>query len=347
MIEPIVCVPARNEAKRLPHLLRSLRQQTWLRENTKSLRTVIVLNNCDDDSASILRRIVGELPQLSVHLIERRFAPRHAHVGSARRLAMDRGFALAPNNSVLLTTDADAIPRHDWIDANLRAISDGADLVGGYIIGDKDEEALLGPGFVRRAARHLYYARLVDRLTSLVRPIPHDPWPRHCDHTGASLAVRREVYAAVGGMPALPFREDLAFVERVCRAGFRLRHSLDVQVTVSARLDGRAAGGMSDCLKAWLAAEESGLPHLVEDPQAIIVRLQQNRAPAAVIRLPVDEDRLRPKSGVDHNGILANRASESVEIELAINELRRIIADKEGEAHVRGSATLDFLQRVD
>jgi GT2 family glycosyltransferase len=345
MIEPIVCVPARNEAKRLPYLLRSLRQQTWLRENAASLRTVIVLNNCDDDSATVVQQIAGELRQLSLHLIEARFAPKHAHVGSARRLAMDSAAALAAKNSVLLTTDADAIPRHDWIDANLRAISDGADLVGGYIIGDKDEEAQLGPGFVRRASRHLYYARLVDRLASLVSPVPHDPWPRHSDHTGASLAVRREVYAAVGGMPALPFREDLAFVGRVCRAGYRLRHPLDVQVTVSARLNGRAAGGMSDCLKAWLAAEESGLPHLVEDPQAIIVRLQRYDAP--VIRLPAGEAGMRPKRDVDADDILANRGSESVDIELAINELKRMIAAKEGEAHVRGSATLDFLQRVD
>ena len=281
MIEPIVCVPARNEAKRLPYLLRSLRQQTWLRENAASLRTVIVLNNCDDDSATVVQQIAGELRQLSLHLIEARFAPKHAHVGSARRLAMDSAAALAAKNSVLLTTDADAIPRHDWIDANLRAISDGADLVGGYIIGDKDEEARLGPGFVRRASRDLYYARLVDRLASLVSPVPHDPWPRHSDHTGASLAVRREVYAAVGGMPALPFREDLAFVGRVCRAGYRLRHPLDVQVTVSARLNGRAAGGSlgSAAFRLVIRRGDSNWLTQLPQPASRIVRCVGNDAP--------------------------------------------------------------------
>ena len=246
MIEPIVCVPARNEAKRLPSLLRSLQRQTWLRANKRSLQTVLVLNNCDDNSRTVVQRSTPDLPGVSLHLIEVQFASENAHVGSARRLAMDRAFALAPNNSVLLSTDADAIPRQDWVEANLCAIASGADVVGGHIVGNKQEEASLGPGFVRRAARHLYYAKLVDRLTSLVDPLPHDPWPRHSDHTGASLAVRSEVYAAVGGMSVLPFREDVAFVERVCRAGYRLRHPLDVQVTVSARLDGRAVGGMSD-----------------------------------------------------------------------------------------------------
>ncbi len=137
---------------------------------------------------------------------------------------MDGGFTLAPSNSVLLSTDADAIPTHDWVEANLRAIANGADLVGGHIVDNKQQEASLGPGFLRRAARHAHYLKLVDRLTSLIDPLPYDPWPRHSDHTGASRAVRSEVYAAVGEMPALPFREDIAFVERVCRAGYRLRH---------------------------------------------------------------------------------------------------------------------------
>jgi hypothetical protein len=53
-------------------------------------------------------------------------------------------------NSILLTTDADAVPARNWIDANLAAIENGVDLVGGYIMGDHREEALLGPGFLQR-----------------------------------------------------------------------------------------------------------------------------------------------------------------------------------------------------
>jgi hypothetical protein len=210
------------------------------------------------------------------------------------------------------------------------------------------EEASLGPGFVRRAARHLYYAKLVDRLASLVDPLPHDPWPRHSDHTGASLAVRSEVYAAVGGMPALPFREDVAFVERVCRAGYRLRHPLDVQVTVSARLDGRAVGGMSDCLKSWLAAEEDGQPHLVEDPQAIVFRMRQSHGlTARAIRLPAGEGIVRPPNRRAVGVTAVEEGAESIEVELAISELERMIAENEGKVDVTGSSTLDFLQSAD
>jgi hypothetical protein len=351
MIEPIVCVPARNEAERLPCLLQALQEQTWLRAHKRLPRTVLVLNNCDDDSRAVVQRVAQRLPRVSLHVIEAEFSPEKAHVGSARRLAMDRAVALAPNNSVLLSTDADAIPRHDWVEANLCAIASGADVVGGHIVGNKQEEASLGPRFVRRAARHLYYAKLVDRLTSLVDPLPHDPWPRHSDHTGASLAVRSEVYAAVGGMPALPFREDVAFVERVRRARYRLRHPLDVQVTVSARLNGRAAGGMSDCLKIWLAAEENGQPHLVEDPQAMIWRLrhrQSNDLAPRAIRLPAAEGIVQPpKHAFESITTVPARADTSIEVELAISQLERMIAYNEGKVDVTGSSTLDFLRGAD
>jgi Glycosyl transferase family 2 len=351
MIEPIVCVPARNESKRLPGLLRSLQRQTWIRVNNKSLQTVLVLNNCDDNSRAVVQRSTPDLPGVSLHLIEVQFASENAHVGSARRLAMETALARVPRDSVLLTTDADAVPRHNWIEANLRAIASGADLVGGYIVGDKQEEALLGPGFVRRAARHLYYAKLVDHLTSLINPLPHDPWPRHSDHTGASLAVRSEVYAAVGGMPALPLREDVAFVERVCRAGYRLRHPLDVQVTVSARLDGRAVGGMSDCLKSWVAAERDGLPHLVDDPSAIIFRKRHRQfcdRTARAIRLPAEEGiAQRPGGHISETCTGVPGAHTRIEVELAISRLERMIADSEGKVDVTGSSTLDFLQGVD
>ena len=109
---------------------------------------------------------------------------------------------------VILTTDADASPADSWVEANLRALAVGVDIVGGYIVGDPDEEARLGPGFLHRARLHARYGELRDELAALIDPLDHDPWPRHHDHTGGSLAVRSSVYRAVGGMDAVPFRED-------------------------------------------------------------------------------------------------------------------------------------------
>ena len=261
-LHPIVAIPARNEEERLPSLIRALGDQSWLAVRGRHLRVVIVLNNCDDASERVARIEATYHPNLLLDLVKVDFPAEQAHVGAARRLAMERAWQVSsdPMRSVLLTTDADSVPTPTWIDANLSAIEAGADIVGGQIVGDEEEEASLGARFLQRASRQSRYARLTDRLATLIDPLPYDPWPRHSDHTGASLAVRANIYAAVGGMPALPFREDLAFVSRVRGSGYRLRHSLDVRVKVSARLDGRALGGMADCIKGWVEAEEKGSP---------------------------------------------------------------------------------------
>jgi hypothetical protein len=51
--EPIVAIPARNEAERLPSLLKALSAQSWFKAHHISLRVVIVLNNCHDASVRV------------------------------------------------------------------------------------------------------------------------------------------------------------------------------------------------------------------------------------------------------------------------------------------------------
>lgn len=352
--QPIVAIPARNEAERLAGLIDALSGQTWLGGSRRRLPVVIVVNNSDDGSSAVAAKAAASHPNLVLELIDIEFPLAHAHVGAARRVAMQRAWQMIrdPSRAVLLTTDADATPAPTWIEANLHAIEVGADIVGGHIIGDKSEEALLGPKFLHRAAQQARYTELVDRLGALIDPLPYDPWPRHPDHTGASLAVRANVYAAVGGIPALPFREDLAFVGRVRAAGYRLRHSLDVRVKVSARLDGRATGGMADCLKGWIKAEQEGLPHLVEAPRTIAARLQRRRQcrdTTAADRLDFLEDARRarvtsvssrrpnPLSAAALVELMAPDepdASSSVPVEAAIGQIERMIAQTSSEIRV-------------
>lgn len=349
---PIVAIPARNEADRLPALISSLSRQSWAARHG-CLHVVLVVNNSQDASAEIAADLAAHHANLFVDVIEIDFPAGAAHVGSARRFAIERARQMAtnPSRAVLLTTDADAIPAHTWIDANLHAFDAGADMVGGQIVGDEPEEALLGLRFVQRAGQHLRYMKLADRLSALIDPLPYDTWPRHSDHTGASLAVRADVYDAVGGIAALPFREDLAFVNRVRGAGYRLRHSLDVRVKVSARLDGRAPGGMADCLRGWVKSEESGLPHLVENPHSIVARLRRRRRcrdvasaerlrlckrqrPRSVPRHPVPESELSAHARIESIAPDEPDALPSVPVEIAIREIAGILADVESKISV-------------
>ena len=348
---PIVAVPVKNEERRLPALLAALAHQAGAGQ--RPLPVVVVLNNCSDGSLAAARAASLAWPALRIEAVAVDFPPAAAHVGSARRLAMDAAFDLcaSPEQSVILTTDADSVPEPGWVAANLAAVAAGADLVGGRIIGDPAEERQLGPGFLRRARLTGRYALRADRLAALIDPLAHDPWPRHRDHTGASLAVRADVYRAVGGMPALPLREDLAFVSKARGAGYRLRHAPAVRIHVSARLAGRAAGGMADCLKGWMRAEAEGLPLLVEDPERVLARLRRRRAlrgldlsragerEAAAALLGVEADALLADGRPLPTAALVERfapdepdAPASVPVEAALAAIEAMIPAAEGEA---------------
>ena len=54
------------------------------------------------------------------------------------------------------------------------------------------------------------YRLLRSQLESLLDPDPADPWPRHYQMFGASLALTAEIYERVGGLPVLPSLEDVA-----------------------------------------------------------------------------------------------------------------------------------------
>lgn len=243
----VVCIPARNEAERLPRLLSALAAQDGFSADAP-LKVVVLANNCTDGTVEAVRALegTGALDRLVLRLIEATLAEPEAHVGTARRRALDAGAAWleaeGTPDGALLTTDADARLGPGWVAANLRALQD-AEIVGGRLVIDDE-----GAGDRDLAAFHARVERYwsgVRALEDALDPPPHDPAPRHGDHTGGSLALRASLYRAVGGLPALPRGEDNALVAAVQRAGGRLRHCPAIAVQVSARTAGRAEGGMA------------------------------------------------------------------------------------------------------
>jgi hypothetical protein len=258
-----VCVPARDEAERLPGLLASLAAQ----EPGQRLPVVLLLNNCVDATADVARICAATYrDQLSLRIVERNYEVGDDHVGTARREAMALGAGwlrdLGGADPVLLTTDADAVAPPGWVAANLAAIDDGADVVGGYLMLDP-LEGERDPVLARMDAAYGEYWRLVRALADRDAPDADDPPPRHGDHTGGSLAVRLAWHDRVGGVPSLPVREDVEFVRRLVAAGARLRHPTAVTMHVSARTVGRAAGGMADEIKRRDQAARVGTIPLV------------------------------------------------------------------------------------
>ena len=255
----IVAIPVQNEEHFIENCVLALaRQPAAYRHGV-----VLLLNNCTDDTSTIIRNLVPNLP-MPVLTINTILPPRMANAGAARRLAMQYAAQLASPGTVLMTTDADGQVSADWIATNLAALRAGADAVAGRAELD-DEDARQLPARLREDdALEGEYDQLLDEIRSSLDPDPADPWPRHTEDSGASIAVTLEAYFKVGGFPAVPMGEDRAFIEALRRVDARIRHSPDVSVVVSGRIDGRAVGGMADTIRRRLAKSDEVLDERFE-----------------------------------------------------------------------------------
>ena len=253
----IVAIPARDEAEEIAPCLLSLAAQ----QGGGVDAAVLCLNNCTDDTAAIVRGL--SLP-FALHAIEVELPPAAACAGVARRIAMDRAAAVAGERGALLTTDADARVPPDWVAANLAALRQGAEAVAGQAA-IEPVGAMLIPAHLHAAdAAECDYAALLDEIGALLDPDPADPWPRHDEHAGASIAVTPAAYRRAGGIPPVPLAEDRAFFAALRRVDARIRHARDVRVVVSARTVGRAAGGMADTMRRRMVAADAFLDERLE-----------------------------------------------------------------------------------
>lgn len=271
-----VIIPAKDEAATLPATLAALAAQTDLAGRPlppDSFEVIVLANNCTDGTAAAVRRFAGQHPAWAVHVASLRLAAPDAHVGRARRLLMDeacqRLLGLGRFNGLIASTDADTRVAPDWLAATLAEIAAGADAVGGRILTGPGASA--GPPAacpvrrlqLRDAAYHLLCARLEARLD----PQAADPWPRHHQHFGASLALTARAYRRVGGLPVLRYLEDEALCQQLRRHDLRLRHSPRVVVYTSPRQFGRVEVGFSWQLREWAAHSAAHREPLVPCPQ--------------------------------------------------------------------------------
>jgi hypothetical protein len=241
-----IAIPARNEADRIGGCLAALQGQV----GAPPFQVVVLANNCTDDTAALAAGWADRMPGLTVAACM--LPPALAHAGEARRRAMALAAERSAPDGVLLTTDADTVAPPGWVAANLAALR-GVDAVAGRAVIDPREAALIPRHLHELDAQECRYAALLDEIAALLAPEPHDPWPRHDEHSGASIAVRLQAYLAAGGIPRQASGEDRAFFAALRASGARIRHAPEVWVTVSGRLDGRAQGGMADTIRARIA----------------------------------------------------------------------------------------------
>ena len=255
----IVAVPVKDEAERIKACLLALANQSAVLPNA----IVLVVNNTKDKTATIVRALAQSLP-VSVEVIEHEFPPERASAGSARRMAMERAATLAGLDGAVLTTDADGQVPPDWVATNLFHLRRGLDAVAGRAVLDAADQATIPARLREDDALECAYAAALDEMASIIAPREWDPWPRHTEHSGASIAVTVAAYGRVGGMPAAPVAEDRKFFAALEAAGARVRHAPEIVVTVSGRTIGRAEGGMADTIRRRLHRADPYLDDALE-----------------------------------------------------------------------------------
>ncbi|MFY9984552.1 MAG: glycosyltransferase [Chthoniobacterales bacterium] len=275
-----VVVPARNEESKLPHLIAALAGQFGLDGrplDPEIFEVIVLLNNCIDHSAAILRDLSPGM--LKLHVAEITLKAPEAHVGRARQIlfdtAYDRFRAIGRSDGLILTTDADTRPDPDWIGQTCTEFAKNVSGVGGRILLELEERAALPPSVQRLFLLDAGYRRALEEMRSLYAPEPEDPFPRHHQHYGASLAVTAAAYAKAGGMPLTRSSEDAALYRAVVASGGRFRHSDRVRVRTSARVLGRAEGGLADALGRWHDQANAARPVVVESAEHADERLRR------------------------------------------------------------------------
>lgn len=263
----VIAIPAKDEAERLGACLLALGAQRGARADA----VVLVVNNTRDGSAGVAHALAPSLP-FALVVVEHDFPVVLACAGQARRMAMERAAVLAGERGALLTTDADGRVALDWLARNLAHLGAGVDAVAGCAELDPAEARAIPARLHEDDARECAYAAVLDEIASVLDPDPCDPWPRHMEHSGASIGITVAAYRSVGGIPPVPLGEDRAFFAALRRADTRIRHAPEVKVTVSGRTDGRAPGGMADTIRRRLAAPDTWLDDTLEPAETAIRR---------------------------------------------------------------------------
>jgi GT2 family glycosyltransferase len=268
----VVALPVKDESQRLLACLSALAAQ----DSRQNLTLLVLVNNSADNSAAIARDFAATASYRVI--VEDVVLPEGtANAGGARRLAMHMGAELAGPGGILLTTDADGRPAPNWLRTNLLAIAKGADAVAGRAIIDPIEEALIPKALLEADARECKYAELLDEIVAGIDPDPSDPWPRHDEHSGASIAVTVKAFRRAGGIPEMALGEDRAFFRNLRRIDARIRHDPNVQVIVSGRTEGRAKGGMADTIRRRLVCPDMFLDDRLEAVQDAVRRARLRR----------------------------------------------------------------------
>jgi len=271
-----VIVPAKNEELLIINTLDALRLQiddAGQAVDPSIYEILVLANNCTDNTYQLCLDYKHKYPDFRL-AVERIDIPQPlAHIGTVRRLLMDaackRLLDTAGQRGIIVSTDADSEVDSTWVYHILSEMDKGVDVVGGRIL-PRDTPKLSRLHHLR----DVKYRFLTSRLESELDPCRNNPWPRHFQCYGPSLAVTCELYERAGRLPVIPFLEDEEFRKALKRVDARIRHSPKVRIFTSSRFDGRVDFGFSVQLKQWSDMTIARQEQMVESLQSVSMKIK-------------------------------------------------------------------------
>jgi glycosyltransferase involved in cell wall biosynthesis len=227
-----VIVPAYNEAAGIEATLRALAAQ-----DDRDFTLLVVDNASTDGTAEVVRR----------HGVQVVSEPRKG-TGAASDTGVRH--AVVHGATHIARTDADCLPRADWVRNIRRAFGDGLEMVGGRLVPRTDEFPLK---FWER--RLIPFVIDVAAAFGRFRPGNRDPLHKgpYVMMPGCNLAITADLYERAGGFPRTAIEEvheDRALVNRVRKVTAAYGSRRDVVVHGSVRR--LRAYGLAGTL-AWYA----------------------------------------------------------------------------------------------
>ena len=208
-----VVVAVRNEEKTIANLLKELAEQVYPDD---LLEIIIVNDNSTDRTPVIVSEFISRHRQhssLNIRLIY--------NIHSGKKSALRYGASKAMGD-LILTTDADCRPGHQWVSAHaLFYASTGADMVLAPVF------QVTGRGFTS-----LFGAFEFSALQGVTEATARAGFPVMCN--GANMGIRREIYLSHSGdlHDDLPSGDDVFLLHAVKRAGGRIRYLPGVEAAV-------------------------------------------------------------------------------------------------------------------
>lgn len=234
----VVAVPAHDEAGTIARCVEALISAARFAKQASAVKHVVVViaaHRCSDDTARLAAAAMEGSQDGSVIAVDARL-----DVGAVRDLAVRLGLSRlpgVPREQWVLSTDADTVVPESWI---AQALSEAHDAHAVCVAGLTEIDSWSGSA----SALEAYHSILADKMC--VEP---DGTLSHRHVYGANLAVRADIYLAVGGFPASGHGEDQRLVDAIDAHGCQVLRSRTLSVVTSGRVRGRARNGLAALLR--------------------------------------------------------------------------------------------------